>query len=102
MILAAPISYGQAIMLGLLQGVAELFPISSLGQSVIAAARVRLGHPPERHYFIAFLVATHLATAIVLLGFFWRDWVRILTGMWRSLQRARRSRRATPTAGSAG
>ena len=36
-------------------------------------------------YFIAFLVATHLATAIVLLGFFWRDWVRILSGMWRSL-----------------
>ena len=37
-------------------------------------------------YFLTFLVATHLATAIVLLGFFWRDWVRILKGLGRSLR----------------
>jgi undecaprenyl-diphosphatase len=84
--LTAPITYGQAIILGLLQGVAELFPISSLGQSVIAPRVFGWDIHQNDNYFIAFLVATHLATAIVLLGFFWKDWVRILTGMWRSLQ----------------
>jgi undecaprenyl-diphosphatase len=85
LILAGPISYGQAVVLGLLQGFAELFPISSLGQSVIAPRVLGWNIHQEDKYFIAFLVATHLATAIVLLGFFWRDWVRILSGMWRSL-----------------
>ena len=85
-ILTAPITYGQAIILGLLQGVAELFPISSLGQSVVAPRVFGWDIHQNDNYFIAFLVATHLATAIVLLGFFWSDWVRILTGMWRSLQ----------------
>jgi undecaprenyl-diphosphatase len=84
--LAGPISYGQAIVLGLLQGFAELFPISSLGQSVIAPRVFGWDIHQEDKYFIAFLVATHLATAIVLLGFFWRDWVRILSGMGRSLR----------------
>jgi undecaprenyl-diphosphatase len=37
-------------------------------------------------YFLSFLVATHLATALVLLGFFWRDWVRIVRGLGRSLR----------------
>ena len=86
MILTAPITYGQAIILGLLQGVAELFPISSLGQSVVAPRVFGWDIHQNDNYFIAFLVATHLATAIVLLGFFRKDWVRILTGMWRSLQ----------------
>jgi undecaprenyl-diphosphatase len=85
LILAGPISYGQAVVLGLLQGFAELFPISSLGQSVVAPRVLGWNIHQEDKYFIAFLVATHLATAIVLLGFFWRDWVRILSGMWRSL-----------------
>jgi undecaprenyl-diphosphatase len=85
-ILTAPITYGQAIILGLLQGVAELFPISSLGQSVVAPRVFGWDIHQNDPYFIAFLVATHLATAIVLLGFFWQDWVRIVTGMWRSLQ----------------
>jgi undecaprenyl-diphosphatase len=84
--LTAPITYGQGIILGLLQGVAELFPISSLGQSVVAPRAFGWNIHQNDNYFIAFLVATHLATAIVLLGFFWRDWVRILTGMWRSLK----------------
>jgi undecaprenyl-diphosphatase len=86
MLLSAPITYGQAIVLGLLQGAAELFPISSLGQSVIAPRVFGWNIHQNDNYFIAFLVATHLATAIVLFGFFWRDWVRILGGIWRSLQ----------------
>jgi undecaprenyl-diphosphatase len=82
---AAPISYWQAIVLGLLQGVSELFPVSSLGHSVILPRLFGWDIHQNDEYFIAFLVATHLATALVLLGFFWRDWVRIATGLARSL-----------------
>jgi undecaprenyl-diphosphatase len=84
-LLAGPISYFQAVVLGLLQGFAELFPISSLGHSVILPRLLGWNIHQDDKYFIAFLVATHLATAIVLLVFFGRDWIRILTGMWRSL-----------------
>jgi undecaprenyl-diphosphatase len=81
-----PISYGQAIVLGLLQGFSELFPISSLGHSVILPRLLGWNIHQNDSYFITFLVATHLATALVLLGFFWRDWVRIVRGLGRSLR----------------
>ena len=73
-------------MLGLLQGVTELFPISSLGHSVVLPRLLGWNIHQNDSYFITFLVATHLATAIVLFLFFWRDWVRILKGIGRSLR----------------
>jgi undecaprenyl-diphosphatase len=85
-IFAAPISYGQAILLGLLQGVSELFPVSSLGHSVILPSLLGWNIHQNDPYFLTFLVATHLATALVLLGFFWADWVRIVKGIGRSLR----------------
>jgi undecaprenyl-diphosphatase len=85
-IVSSLISYGQAIVLGLLQGVTELFPISSLGHSVILPQLFGWDIHQNDPYFISFLVATHLATAIVLLLFFARDWARILRGMGRSLR----------------
>jgi undecaprenyl-diphosphatase len=85
-ILAALISYPQAIVLGLLQGVSELFPVSSLGHSVILPKLLGWNIHQNDSYFITFLVATHLATAIVLFVFFWRDWVRIFKGLGRSLR----------------
>ena len=85
-ILAALISYPRAIVLGLLQGVSELFPVSSLGHSVILPRLLGWNIHQNDKYFLTFLVATHLATAIVLLLFFWRDWVRILKGLGRSLR----------------
>ncbi|HKD33251.1 MAG TPA: undecaprenyl-diphosphate phosphatase [Gaiellaceae bacterium] len=84
--LAALITYGQAIVLGLLQGVTELFPVSSLGHSVILPKLLGWNIHQNDKYFITFLVATHLATALVLLGFFWTDWVRIVKGLGRSLR----------------
>jgi undecaprenyl-diphosphatase len=81
-----PISYFQAIVLGLLQGAAELFPISSLGHSVVLPRLLGWNIHQNDDYFLTFLVATHLATAIVLAGFFWRDWVRIARGLGRSLR----------------
>ena len=81
-----PISYFQALVLGLLQGASELFPISSLGHSVILPRLLGWDIHQNDDYFLTFLVATHLATALVLLGFFWRDWVRIVRGLGRSLR----------------
>jgi len=80
------ISYWQAIVLGLLQGVSELFPVSSLGHSVILPKLLGWNIHQNDSYFITFLVGTHFATALVLLGFFWRDWVRIVKGLGRSLR----------------
>jgi undecaprenyl-diphosphatase len=79
------ISYFQAIVLGLLQGASELFPVSSLGHSVILPRLLGWNIHQNDGFFLTFLVATHLATAVVLFGFFWRDWVRILRGMGHSL-----------------
>jgi undecaprenyl-diphosphatase len=81
-----PISYFQGAILGLLQGVSELFPISSLGHSVILPELLGWNIHQNAPYFLTFLVALHLATALVLLAFFWRDWVRIVKGLGRSLR----------------
>jgi undecaprenyl-diphosphatase len=85
-IVASLISYAQAVVLGLLQGFSELFPISSLGHSVILPKLLGWDIHQNDPYFLSFLVATHLATAIVLFFFFWHDWVRILRGLGRSLR----------------
>jgi undecaprenyl-diphosphatase len=85
-ILASQITYWQAIILGLVQGVTELFPVSSLGTSVVLPKLFGWDIHQNDPYFLTFLVATHLATAIVLLLFFWRDWVRIVKGLGRSLR----------------
>jgi undecaprenyl-diphosphatase len=81
-----PISYFQAAILGLLQGVAEPFPISSLGHGVILPRLLGWNIHQNDKFFLTFLVATHLATAIVLFIFFWRDWMRIFRGLGRSLR----------------
>jgi undecaprenyl-diphosphatase len=81
-----PISYLQAAILGLLQGVAEPFPVSSLGHGVILPRLLGWNIHQNDRFFLTFLVATHFATALVLLGFFWSDWVRIARGIARSLR----------------
>ncbi len=80
-----PISYFQAVILGLVQGVAEPFPISSLGHGVVLPRLAGWNIHQNDKFFLTFLVATHLATAIVLIGLFRKDWVRIVKGLWRSL-----------------
>ncbi len=81
-----PISYFQAVVLGLIQGFAEPFPISSLGHGVVVPKALGWNIHQDDDYFLAFLVATHCATAIVLFFFFLDDWKRILRGLWRSLR----------------
>ena len=93
------ISYLQAVVLGLLQGVTELFPISSLGHSVLVPAWIggswqhlvtensnaQSGESP----YLAFIVALHVATALALLAFYWRDWVRIVSALVTTLRTRR-------------
>jgi undecaprenyl-diphosphatase len=81
-----PISYFQAAVLGLLQGVAEPFPISSLGHGVVLPRLVDWNIHQNDKFFLTFLIATHFATAIVLLLFFLRDWKEIAAGLFRSLR----------------
>jgi undecaprenyl-diphosphatase len=86
------ISYLEAVVVGALQGVTELFPVSSLGHSVILPALLGGSwqrdldvSTPESPY-LAFIVGLHVATAAALLLFFWRDWVRIIGGFVTSIR----------------
>lgn len=79
------LTYIQAIILGLLQGVSELFPISSLGHSIILPGLLGWRIDQNADYFLTFLVATHFATALVLFFVYLEDWVRIISGIFRSL-----------------
>ena len=88
----ASISWVEAGVIGLVQGVSELFPVSSLGHSVLIPALVGGSwardlsvSAPESPY-LAFIVGLHVATAIALLVFFRRDWVRIIGGILTSIR----------------
>ena len=87
------LSWLEAGVVGAMQGVAELFPVSSLGHSVLLPAVVGGSwardlnvRSPESPY-LAFIVGLHVATAIALLIYFWRDWVRIVAGLVTSIVR---------------
>lgn len=79
------ITYMQALLLGLLQGFSELFPVSSLGHTALLPSMLGWHLDRSTDAFLAFVVLTHFATALVLLGFFWRDWVEIIGGIFRTL-----------------
>lgn len=80
------ITYFHALLLGLLQGASELFPISSLGHSIILPALLGWKLGANSNQFLTFLVATHLATALVLLYVYRSDWLRIIRGLGQSLK----------------
>lgn len=80
-------TYLQAIVIGIFQGVTELFPVSSLGHSVILPQILGWRLDQNNPIFLTFLVATHAATAIVLFFFFFKDWLLIFKGMWVSLKK---------------
>ncbi len=87
-------TYLHAILIAILQGATELFPVSSLGHAVIVPAL--LGWDLDQHapVFLPFLVLLHLGTAAALLGYFWRDWWELFIGVLglSSAQRSRESR----------
>lgn len=79
-------NYFQAIIFGALQGVTELFPISSLGHSVVLPRLLGWNIDQKDPNFLIFLVATHAATAFVLFLYFWKDWKQIILGLIRSFK----------------
>ncbi len=86
--------YAQAIILGLTQGITELFPVSSLGHSVILPKllgwdNIVAAQSAQESFFLAFLVGLHVATALALAAFYWRDWARIVGGVLGSLRTRR-------------
>jgi undecaprenyl-diphosphatase len=88
------ISYFQAIVIGLLQGVTELFPISSLGHSVLLPAwlgwdNLVSAQSAQESFYLAFVVALHVATAVALLIYFRQDWLRIISGFFRTVRNRR-------------
>jgi undecaprenyl-diphosphatase len=84
------ITYFQAIVLGLLQGLTELFPISSLGHSVVVPwvlgwDTILKSQSTSESFFLSFLVALHVATATALFIFYRRTWWRIIKGFFSSV-----------------
>ena len=67
----------QAILIAFLQGVTELFPVSSLGHAVVVPALAGWNIDQRSPDFLPFLVVLHVGTAVALLAYFWRDWVGI-------------------------
>jgi undecaprenyl-diphosphatase len=91
-------SYLQAIVIAITQGITELFPVSSLGHSVLLPAWIggswqtlvtqSAQANSESSFYLAYIVALHVGTALALLWFFRADWIRIIRGFFRSLGRS--------------
>ena len=91
---ASAISYFQAIVLGLLQGVTELFPISSLGHTVLFPTlfgwnKLVDAQSQSESFWLAFVVMLHVGSALGLLAYYWRDWVQIVRAFFRTLGKRR-------------
>jgi undecaprenyl-diphosphatase len=86
------LTYLEASVVGLIQGVTELFPVSSLGHNVLIPALIGgswgsdLSVAKAESPYLAFIVGLHAATAIALLIYFWRDWIRIFRGFFTSVR----------------
>ena len=86
------LTYLEAVVTGLVQGVTELFPVSSLGHNVLIPALLggswakTLNVSDPNSPYLAFVVGLHVATAIAMIAYFWRDWLRIVRGFFSSLR----------------
>ena len=89
------LTYVQAVVTGLVQGVTELFPVSSLGHNVLLPALIggswaqTLNVSAPGSPYLAFIVGLHVATAVAMIAFFWRDWLRIVRGFFSSIGQRR-------------
>ncbi len=86
------LNYLEAGVVGLIQGVTELFPVSSLGHNVLIPALIGgswakdLNVSTTESPYLAYIVGLHVATAIGIMAYFWRDWLRIITGFFTSIR----------------
>jgi undecaprenyl-diphosphatase len=90
--MTAHMTYPEALVVGFIQGITELFPVSSLGHNVLIPALVGgswatdLNVAAPESPYLAFIVGLHVATAIGIMIYFWRDWVRIIAGFLTSIR----------------
>jgi undecaprenyl-diphosphatase len=90
------LTYLQAVVIGIVQGIAEMFPVSSLGHTVLIPAliggswgRLVTQESTQESPYLAFVVGLHLANAVALLVYYRATWVRIIAAFFRSLGRRR-------------
>jgi undecaprenyl-diphosphatase len=98
-VLALALTHGfdafRSIILGLLQGISELFPISSLGHTVIFPKLfgwnelVKYQSSSSENAWLAFIVMLHVGSAVGLLIYFWRDWIALIRGFFATLAKRR-------------
>ena len=85
------LTYGEAGIIGLIQGITELFPVSSLGHAVLIPALVGgqwaqdLNVSKAESPYLAYIVGLHVATATAMIVYFWRDWLRIIRAFFASI-----------------
>ncbi|HEX6510629.1 MAG TPA: undecaprenyl-diphosphate phosphatase, partial [Chloroflexota bacterium] len=75
------------ILISILQGVSELFPVSSLGHAVLLPKILHWGIDENAKSWLAFLVALHVGTAVALLVYFRDEWISVVTAVARSVQK---------------
>jgi undecaprenyl-diphosphatase len=86
------LTFAEAGVVGLLQGITELFPVSSLGHAVLIPAIIGgqwaqdLDVSKAESPYLAYIVGLHVATALAMIVFFWRDWIRIIGAFFASLR----------------
>jgi undecaprenyl-diphosphatase len=90
LLLGSALSYFQAVVLGFLQGVTELFPISSLGHTVLFPTlfgwnKLVDAQSQQESFWLALVVMLHVGSALGLLAYYWREWVRIVRAFFRTL-----------------
>ena len=96
LVLSPTLSYFQAIFMGILQGVTELFPISSLGHGVLLPAlfgwhNLVSNQGQQQEFFLTFLVGLHVGTALGLLAYYRSTWFTLFMGLGRQLKKSRTS-----------
>jgi len=85
------VTFVQAILLALLQGVSELFPVSSLGHTILVPALFHWSVNRRDPTFLAFIVVLHLGTALALVIFYRREWIALARALIASVVRGRMS-----------
>ena len=90
----ASLSYLQAVVMGLVQGITEPFPVSSLGHGVLLPGllgwhNLVSSQSQAQSFFLVFLVGLHVGTAIGLIVFYRRTWLRLIQGLVHQLRASR-------------
>lgn len=90
----ASVTYFQAIVMGLVQGISELFPVSSLGHGVLLPALLGWhdlvnSQTQSESFFLVFLVGLHVGTAFGLLAYYRKTWLTLFRGLFRQLAKIR-------------